>query len=93
MLESDLEHKFKNEVQKRLNALVWKFTSPGIAGVPDRLIILPNGKCVFAELKKKGETLRPLQLYRRQQLQKMHMAVWVIDSEEKIQEFVNAYKV
>lgn len=93
MLERDLEHKFKKEVQKRLNAFVWKFVSPGIAGVPDRLVILPNGRCIFAELKKEGETLRPLQLYRRRQLQKMGMTVWVIDSNEKIREFINAYKV
>ena len=36
-----------------------KFTSPGMSGVPDRIVILPGGKIGFAELKapgKKAET-------------------------------------
>lgn len=48
-----------------------KFISPGIAGVPDRIVILPGGKIGFAELKAPGKKPRRLQkavirdLYRR----------------------------
>lgn len=93
MLESNLEKKFKKVVEKELNALVWKFVSPGVAGAPDRIIAIPNFGCVFVELKRPGGKLRPLQQLRKQQLESVGCFVWVIDSVEKIQEFINAYKI
>lgn len=87
MRESSLERKLKNEVEK-MGGAAMKFTSPGMAGVPDRLIVLPGGKIFFAEVKAPGERLRKLQLKRRKDLQKMGAAVYVIDSVEAIQEMV-----
>lgn len=44
-----------------LGGLCWKFVSPGHAGVPDRIILLPGGHVLFAEMKAPGKTERPLQ--------------------------------
>ena len=42
---------------KEHGGIALKFTSPGFDGMPDRLILLPNGKMAFAELKSLGKNL------------------------------------
>ncbi len=54
-----------------------------MAGVPDRLVLLPKGKIYFVELKAPGKKLRPLQLKRKEQLESLGFKVYVIDSYEK----------
>lgn len=64
MLEKEIEKKLRTGVKKLGNgALCLKFESPGFTGVPDRLILLPGGKIIFAELKKLGKTEKARQLY------------------------------
>ena len=46
MREQDIERNLTRQV-KQLGGLCLKFVSPGTAGVPDRLIILPSGRVVF----------------------------------------------
>lgn len=57
-----------------------KFVSPGLSGVPDRLLLIPGGRVAFAELKAPGGRLRPLQVRRKAQLEAMGFPVYVIDS-------------
>lgn len=38
-----------------------KFISPGLAGVPDRIVILPGGVVCFVEVKRPGERPRWVQ--------------------------------
>lgn len=83
LLEKELEKKFVETV-KLIGGQAWKFTSPNMAGVPDRIVLLPGGKMFFAELKKPGEKLRPLQVKRKQQLEELGFQVEVIDSPEAI---------
>ena len=79
MLERELENKLKRAVQAR-GGLALKFVSPGLAGVPDRLILLPGARVVFAELKAPGQKLRPLQQKRKRQLENLGFAVYTVDS-------------
>lgn len=83
MREKNLESKLAAEVRRR-GGLAPKFVSPGLDGVPDRLILLPSGKAAFAELKATGKTLRPLQAVRKRQLEALGFRVFVIDSTEQI---------
>ena len=53
MCEKNIESKLAAEVRRR-GGLAPKFVSPGLDGVPDRLILLPSGKAAFAELKATG---------------------------------------
>ena len=69
---------------KNMGGIAPKFVSPGLDGVPDRLILLPSGKAAFAELKAPGKTLRPLQAVRKRQLEALGFRVFVIDSTEQI---------
>lgn len=83
MREKSIESKLTAEV-RRVGGLAPKFVSPGLDGVPDRLILLPGGKVAFAELKAPGKTLRPLQAVRKRQLEALGFRVFVIDSIEQI---------
>ena len=87
ILESKIEARLKREVED-LGGLALKFTSPGMAGVPDRLVLLPKGKIYFVELKAPGKNLRPLQLKRKEQLESLGFKVYAIDSYEKIDVFL-----
>lgn len=69
-----------------------KFVSPGMAGIPDRLVLLPKGRIYFVELKAPGKNLRPLQVKRKKQLEALGFKVYVIDSYEKIQLFIDEVK-
>lgn len=90
MLEKELEVKFKKRVES-YGARVWKFVSPGKSGVPDRIVLIPGGRCVFAEIKKPGEHLRELQKYIGKKLQEDGFDVWTIDSEARIDRFCEFY--
>lgn len=83
MREKNIESKLAAEVRRR-GELAPKFVSPGLDGVPDRLILLPGGRAAFAELKAPGKTLRPLQAVRKRQLEALGFRVFVIDSTEQI---------
>ena len=48
--ESEIEAWLKSRIEK-LGGMFLKFTSPGNDGVPDRIVIMPAGICVFLELK------------------------------------------
>lgn len=50
MQESVIEKKLQTEAKKH-NGIAAKFVSPGLSRVPDRLLLLPGGKCAFVELK------------------------------------------
>ncbi|MDN8759846.1 VRR-NUC domain-containing protein, partial [Staphylococcus aureus] len=50
MRESKIESYLVREV-KKLNGLCLKWVSPGIRGVPDRIIIMPKGKTYYVEMK------------------------------------------
>lgn len=83
MLESEIEKTLTIEVKKR-GGLALKFISPNLAGVPDRIILMNNGKIAFAELKASGKKLRPLQIKRKSQLESLGVKVYCIDSKEQI---------
>ena len=83
MLEKTIEHKLKSAV-KNMGGIAFKFTAPGINGVPDRLVLLPYGKLAFIELKAPGKDMRPLQIRRKRQLEQLGFSVYCIDSAEQI---------
>lgn len=58
--ESRIEKEVCDHARK-LGCLVYKFTSPGKRGVPDRMFILPLGTAVFIEFKAPGKKMTPLQ--------------------------------
>ena len=83
MLEKNIENKLKTAI-KNMGGIAFKFTAPGINGVPDRLVLLPHGKLAFIELKAPGRKMRPLQVRRKRQLEQLGFLVYCIDSAEQI---------
>ena len=83
MREKNIESKLVKAV-KNMGGLAPKFTSPGLDGVPDRLVLLPGGKIAFIELKTPGKELRPLQVRRKKQLEALGFLVYCIDSPGQI---------
>lgn len=73
-----------DEQVKSRGGMAVKFVSPGFDGVPDRLVLLPGGKCAFVELKAPGKKLRPLKEKRKHQLEALGFSVYVIDGLEQI---------
>ena len=70
MTEKDIERFLVNGVKKQ-GGVAYKFVSPGNAGVPDRLIIMPGGRVYFVELKTdtgQAPTLQKRQMERLQRL-------------------------
>ena len=60
MREKDVEKILVDEV-RRLGGRAYKWTSPGNAGVPDRIVIMPGRQPIFVELKADGGVLSALQ--------------------------------
>ena len=79
MLEKQIEVKVC-EYAKERGLLVYKFTSPARAAVPDRVFVLPNGKMFFCEFKREGEKPTPAQEREHHRLRQHKVSVWVIDN-------------
>ena len=88
MRERVIEQKLTQAVRES-GGLALKFVSPGINGVPDRLLLLPGGNLAFAEVKAPGEKLRPLQASRAARLRDLGFRVYVIDGVEQIGEILD----
>ena len=83
MREKQIEQRLSQRV-KQLGGVAFKFVSPGMDGMPDRLILLHGGRAAFAELKAPGLRPRPLQLRRKRQLETLGFRVCVIDHPDQI---------
>ena len=83
MNEKQVEQSLRKAVRDR-GGLALKFVSPGLSGVPDRLILMPGRRCAFAELKAPGKRMRPLQVKRKRQLESLGFPVYCIDHPEQI---------
>ena len=81
--ESYVERKLTTEAKKR-GGLAVKFVSPGLDGVPDRLVLFPGGRLAFVELKAPGKKMRPLQVRRAGQLRMLGFRVYCIDRTDMI---------
>ena len=83
MRETAVEKHLNVEAKKRGGMSV-KFVSPGLDGVPDRLVLLPGGKLAFVELKAPSKKMRPLQVHRAKQLIALGFRVYCADRKEMI---------
>lgn len=83
MTEKYIEQKLVKAV-KELGGIALKFVSPGLDGVPDRIVLLPMGRMAFVELKAPGNKMRPLQVRRKRQLEALGFLVYCVDGVEQI---------
>ena len=83
MREKEIEKKLTQMV-KKAGGICPKLVSPGFDGMPDRMVLLPNGKIGFVEVKATGEKPRPLQFSRHRLLRRLGLLVYVLDDAEQI---------
>ena len=87
MREKIIEEKLTKAV-KQNGGVCWKFTSPGTAGVPDRIVLMPKGNIAFVEVKAPGEKPRSLQLSKHKLLRQLGFQVYVLDALEDIDKII-----
>lgn len=88
MLERVIESRLRQEAKKR-GGMALKFVSPGMNGVPDRIVLMPGGKMAFVELKAPGKAPGALQEKRIGQFRKLGFLVYVLDGTERIGGILN----
>lgn len=91
-MEADVEGALVRRV-KRLHGKAYKFISPGNAGVPDRIVVIPNRKTGqahvwFVELKRPGKGPRASQVTRIRELRRLGASCCVIDDLKGVEAFV-----
>jgi hypothetical protein len=83
-LEKEIEKKLVDIVKKH-GGLCLKWVCPGWSGVPDRILLLPGGKVIFAELKRpKGSKVSKLQEWWRDKLAALGFLVWHIYDQDQL---------
>ena len=78
MREKTVEQKLVKAVKSR-GGICPKLVCPGFDGMPDRLVLLPDGKVGFVEVKAPGEKPRPLQVSRHNLLRSLGLQVFTLD--------------
>lgn len=81
MLEKQIE-KAVCDYAKEKGCLVYKFSSPGHAAVPDRMFILPGGRMFMIEFKALGKKPTAPQVREIHRLQKHGIAVHTVSNVE-----------
>lgn len=87
MRESRVEARLVQGV-KKLGGLCWKFVSPGTAGVPDRIVLLPGGRVALVELKQRTGRLSAIQRVRQAELRAVGAEVWTLYGPEDVDSFL-----
>ena len=85
-LEKEIERKLRKTVEN-LGGKCLKWVCPGWSGVPDRIILLPGGRIIFAELKRpRGSVVSGLQTWWRNCLERLGFTVWHIYNDRDLNE-------
>lgn len=87
--ESQVEKRFVGLVEER-NGLARKFVSPNQRGVPDRIVIWPNGDVHFVELKTRSGKLTKLQKHEQKKLTDRKCTVITVYGDSGVDDYLNA---
>lgn len=89
--EKLLERKLSKRV-KEVGGMSLKLLSAHMAGLPDRMCLIPFARIFFAEIKTTREKPRKIQLYVHKKLRNLGFEVYVIDTSEQIEEIISNYE-
>ena len=87
MKESRIEKQLEKTVREK-GGLCFKFVSPGSPGVPDRIVITPDGRIIFVELKTETGSLQKIQQWQIKRMRKCGADVRVIKGLQEAKDFV-----
>lgn len=91
MLEKEIEKRLVKGI-KELGGKAYKFVSPGNAGVPDRIVILPDKQPIFIELKAEKGKLTELQKNQLKKLVDLGQRVEVLYGVDDVNWFLDLCK-
>ena len=77
---------------KAQGGMCLKFISPGLRGVPDRIVVLPWNRIMFVETKAPTGQLSKFQEWVKRELQKRGVFVEVLYTVEAVDEFLKKVK-
>ena len=84
IVEKDIETFLKNRVE-HLGGMCFKLPAVYEEGIPDRLVVLPQGRIAFVELKRpKGGRLSEMQKYQIKKLKDLGCKVYVVKNYEEV---------
>ena len=83
MREKEIEMKLVRAA-KAAGGICPKLVCPGFDGMPDRIVLMPEARIGFVEVKAPGKKPRPLQVRRHEQLAALGFKVYVLDSAKQI---------
>lgn len=89
MKEQHLEQALVKTVEA-LGGVCWKLVSPGTAGVPDRIVLLPDGHVGFVEVKAPGGKVRAIQNHRLRQLKYLGFTALLLNNPDEVEEVCHA---
>ncbi len=89
MRERDIEQLLVREVRKN-GGRAYKFISPGNDGVPDRIVLMPDGKIYFVELKTLHGKESALQHAQRRRISELGQIVFVVYGLKGLADFFKA---
>lgn len=81
MREKDIEARCR-KLTEAAGGKLYKWISPGVDGVPDRILIMPDGYLAFVEFKAPGKHPTAQQVKRHNELRERGQTVFVVDSVE-----------
>lgn len=88
MREAVIENYLKDKV-RACGGQCWKWVSPGRRGVPDRIVLMPNGLVAFVETKAPRMVERPDQEYVQAKMRALGCLVFSsVDSKARVDEVV-----
>lgn len=87
MKESVIEARLVRLVRSR-GGLCFKFVSPGNPGVPDRIVITPEGRTVYVELKTEAGRLAAIQKWQQEEMRKRGAEVRTLKGLDQVLAFV-----
>lgn len=86
MNEKLIEKKLREQVAK-LGGKAYKFSSPNNSGVFDRIVLMPDERIWFVELKTTGKKPTALQKIFQHDVEAIGFQTRIIDCEEKLKTF------
>lgn len=87
MKESTIEARLVKLVKER-GGLCYKFVSPGNPGVPDRIVITPDGRTIYVELKTEVGRLANIQKWQHGEMRKRGADVRTLMGLQQVKDFV-----
>lgn len=91
MLEKEVEKLLVKKV-KDLGGMAYKFVSPGNSGVPDRIVLFPDGKIIFVELKTDKGVISKLQERQINRIKNFGQDVSILFGKDGVESFIKKYE-